>query len=68
LTLEGLGVPKLGNPVARGDHLIRIKIDIPTKLGNEEREALEKLKEKLIGNASKGGISDILGGIFGNQK
>ncbi|PZO39789.1 MAG: molecular chaperone DnaJ [Pseudanabaena frigida] len=68
LTLEGLGVPKLGNPVARGDHLIKIKIDIPTKIGSEEREVLEKLKEKMIGNASKGGIGDILGGIFGNQK
>ncbi|MEA5477314.1 molecular chaperone DnaJ [Pseudanabaena galeata UHCC 0370] len=68
LTLEGLGVPKLGNPVARGDHLIRIKIDIPTKIGSEEREVLEKLKEKQFGNAAKGGIGDILGGIFGNQK
>ncbi|MFM7602324.1 MAG: molecular chaperone DnaJ [Pseudanabaena sp.] len=68
LTLEGLGVPKLGNPVARGDHLIRIKIDIPTKIGNEEREVLEKLKEKQLGSAAKGGIGDILGGIFGNQK
>jgi len=68
LTLEGLGVPKLGNPVARGDHLIRVKIDIPTKIGSEEREVLEKLKEKQFGNAAKGGIGDILGGIFGNQK
>ena len=68
LTLEALGVPKLGNPVARGDHLIRVKIDIPTKIGSEEREVLEKLKEKQFGNAAKGGIGDILGGIFGNQK
>jgi len=68
LTLEGLGVPKLGNPVARGDHLIRVKIDIPTKISGEEREVLEKLKEKQFGNAAKGGIGDILGGIFGNQK
>ncbi|MFM7888198.1 MAG: molecular chaperone DnaJ [Pseudanabaena sp.] len=68
LTLEGLGVPKLGNPVSRGDHLIRVKIDIPTKISGEEREVLEKLKEKQFGNAAKGGISDILGGIFGNQK
>ncbi|MFN9647580.1 MAG: molecular chaperone DnaJ, partial [Pseudanabaena sp.] len=68
LTLEGLGVPKLGNPVARGDHLIRVKIDIPTKISGEEREVLEKLKERQFGNAAKGGIGDILGGIFGNQK
>lgn len=66
LTLEGMGVPKLGNPVARGDHLIKIKVDIPTKIGHEEREVLEKLKEKQFG-ASKGGIGDILGGIFGNH-
>lgn len=68
LTLEGLGVPKLGNPVARGDHLIRVKIDIPTKISGEEREVLEKLKERQFGNAAKGGMGDILGGIFGNQK
>ncbi|MFN9860310.1 MAG: molecular chaperone DnaJ [Pseudanabaena sp.] len=68
LTLEGLGVPKLGNPVACGDHLIRVKIDIPTKISGEEREVLEKLKERQFGNAAKGGIGDILGGIFGNQK
>ncbi|MEE3717224.1 molecular chaperone DnaJ [Tumidithrix elongata RA019] len=64
LTLEGLGVPKLGNPVARGDHLIKIKVDIPTKVSGEEKEALEKLLEKLKGGASKGGIEGFLGGIF----
>jgi molecular chaperone DnaJ len=68
LTLEGLGVPKLGNPVARGDHLIKIKVDIPTKLATEEREVLEKLKEKQLGGAAKSGIGDLLGGLFGNQK
>lgn len=64
LTLEGLGVPKLGNPVARGDHLISIRIDIPTKVSGEEREALEKLLDKLKGGAGKGGIEGFLGGIF----
>ncbi|NUN65910.1 molecular chaperone DnaJ [Pseudanabaena biceps] len=68
LTLESLGVPKLGNPVARGDHLIKVKVDIPTKISSEEREVLEKLKEKQQGNAAKGGIGDMLGSIFGNQK
>jgi len=63
LTLENLGVPKLGNPVARGDHLIAIKIDIP-KVSGEEREVLEKLLDKLKGGAGKGGIEGFLGGIF----
>ena len=43
LTLENKGVPKLGNPVSRGNHLITVKIDIPTKVNSEERELLEKL-------------------------
>lgn len=64
LTLEGLGVPKLGNPVARGDHLISIKIDIPTKISGEDREILEKMLDKLKGNAGKGGLEGFLGGIF----
>ena len=64
LTLEGLGVPKLNNPAVRGDQLIRVKVDIPTKLAHEEKEVLEKLLERLKGNASKGGFGDILGGIF----
>ncbi len=63
LTLEGLGVPKLGNPVARGDHLITVKVDIPTKIGHEERELLEKLMEKARGGAAKKG-EGFLGGIF----
>jgi len=64
LTLETLGVPKLGNPVARGDHLITIKVDIPTKVSGEEKEALEKLLEKAKGGAAKGGVEGFLGGIF----
>jgi molecular chaperone DnaJ len=50
--------------VARGDHLITIKVDIPTKLSSEEREVLEKLLEKYKGNSAKGGIEGFLGGIF----
>ncbi len=64
LTLESLGVPKLGNPVARGDHLVTIKIDIPTKISGEEREILKKMLDKLKDNASKGGLEGFLGGIF----
>jgi molecular chaperone DnaJ len=64
LTLEGLGVPKLGNPVARGDHLITVKVEIPTKISGEEKEVLEKLLDKHRKGAAKGGIEGFLGGIF----
>lgn len=64
LTLENKGVPKLGNPVSRGNHLITVKINIPTKVNAEERELLEKLatvRGEVIGKGNKEGF---LGGLF----
>ncbi len=66
LTLEGRGVPRLGNPVSRGDHLITVSIDIPTRVSTEERELLEKLA-KIRGDriGKGGGIEGFLGKVFG---
>lgn len=64
LTLENHGVPKLGNPVSRGDHLIKILIDIPTRLTSEERELLTKLAEIKGERTGKGGLEGFLGGLF----
>jgi molecular chaperone DnaJ len=65
LTLDGKGVPRLGNPVSRGDHLITVRIDIPTKINHEERELLEKLVKLRGDRVGKGGIESFLGGLFG---
>lgn len=65
LTLESKGVPKLGNPVARGDHLITIRVDIPTKLNPEERELLEKIAKIRGDRTEKGGIEGFIGKMFG---
>ena len=43
LNLESKGVPKLGNPVARGNHQVSVKIKLPTKLSDSERNLLEEL-------------------------
>ncbi|MDJ0690542.1 MAG: molecular chaperone DnaJ [Xenococcaceae cyanobacterium MO_188.B32] len=64
LTLENKGVPKLGNPVSRGNHLITIRIDIPTKVNAEERELLERLAKIRGISFSKGGKEGFLGGLF----
>ena len=66
LNLTGKGVPKLGNPVARGNHLISIKVQLPTKLNGEERNLLEEL----AGHHSAKGHkhphkSGLFGGLFG---
>ncbi|NEP58695.1 MAG: molecular chaperone DnaJ [Symploca sp. SIO2G7] len=65
LTLEGHGVPKLGNPVSRGDHLITVLVDIPTRITAEERELLERLAKIREERTGKGGIEGFLGGLFG---
>jgi molecular chaperone DnaJ len=65
LTLDNRGVPKLGNPVSRGAHLITVQVQIPTRLKPEERELVEKLAEMRGDRVSKGGgIEGFLGGLF----
>ncbi|MGB3203524.1 MAG: molecular chaperone DnaJ [Crinalium sp.] len=64
LTMENHGVPKLGNPVSRGDFLITVLIDIPTKVTPEERELLEKLAKIKGDRTGKGGLEGFLGGLF----
>lgn len=64
LTQENHGVPKLGNPVSRGDHLIQILIDIPNQITPEERELLEKLAKIKGERTGRGGLEGFLGGLF----
>ena len=64
LSLEGRGVPRLGNPVSRGKHLITVKVDIPTRVKADEKELLTQLAEirgDLVGKSKKEGF---LGGLF----
>jgi molecular chaperone DnaJ len=66
LTLQGKGVPKLGNPVARGNHQFTVKVQLPTRVSGEERELLEELAGH---HTSKGHKhhhkSGLFGGLFG---
>ena len=66
LSLKGKGVPRLGNPVARGNQEIAVKVQLPTKLSGEERQLLEEL----AGHHSRKGHrphhkSGLFGGLFG---
>ncbi|MCS7293365.1 MAG: molecular chaperone DnaJ [Gloeomargarita sp. SKYBB_i_bin120] len=63
--LEGLGVPRLGNSVSRGDHFVTVKVEIPTHISHEERELLEKLARLRHEKTSRHGLGDLFGGIFG---
>ena len=64
LTLENLGVPKLGNDAIRGDHLITVKVDIPTRINAEERDLLEKIAHIKGQRHGKGGLEGFLGSLF----
>ena len=66
ITLKGKGVPKLGNPVARGNHQFVINVQLPTKLSSDERDLLEEL----AGHHTRKGHrhhhkSGLFGGLFG---
>ncbi len=68
LTLQGLGVPRLGNPVARGNHQFTVQVQLPTKLSGEERNLLEEL----AGHHTRKGHkhhhkSGLFGGLFGGH-
>ena len=64
LKLEQKGVPRLGNAVSRGDHLLTLQIDIPGKVSSEERDLLEKLAKISGDKVGKGGIGSIFGNVF----
>lgn len=65
LTLEGKGVPRLGNAVSRGNQLLTVTVEIPKKVGAEERELLEKLAKLRGDSVGKGGVEGLFGKIFG---
>ncbi|MAH56890.1 MAG: molecular chaperone DnaJ [Synechococcus sp. ARS1019] len=43
VTLSNKGIPKLGNPVARGDQRITVTVELPKRLSDAERTLLEQL-------------------------
>src|SRR3954447_11595556 len=53
--LRGEGPPRPKNS-GRGDIYYRIRIDVPTELSDEQREAVEKLAESLNGQNPRAGL------------
>ena len=45
LRAEGKGAPKLNNVNVRGSHYVKVKVEIPQKLSNKERDLVTQLKE-----------------------
>jgi len=66
LTLQDKGIPRLGNPVARGDHLMRVVVQLPTRLNDQERDLLEQLAGHHSGKEHHH-KSGLFGGLFGHH-
>ena len=67
VTLEGKGVPRLGNPVSRGDLLVTVQVEVPQRVSPEERKLLEELatiRGEQVGKNKEG----LFGGIFGGHR
>jgi molecular chaperone DnaJ len=73
ITMRDQGVPQLGNPQKRGDQLVHVVVETPTKLSEEEKQLLKKLAElrgeSLTVNADAHGkeghsLFDVIAGVF----
>ena len=45
LKMPGLGVPKLSNKARKGDQLVQIIVETPTKLSSEEKKLYQNLQK-----------------------
>ena len=53
--LRGKGVPSLRNKDIRGDHYVTLVVQVPTKLTNEQKEAIRHLDEVMNGEKTAAG-------------
>ena len=66
LSLENKGVPRLGNPVARGSHQVTVKVKLPTRITEDERNLLEDLASKYTDQNSSSN-SGLFSKLFGKE-
>jgi molecular chaperone DnaJ len=62
--IKGAGVPVISRPSQRGDHVIIIKVVIPTKLSEEEKQLYERLYELNGGKKPQKSIMSKVKGVF----
>lgn len=67
LRLRDKGVPYLGNGSMRGEHIVTLIVDVPTKLTDEQTEALKHFAE-LSDEKVTNGETTKKSGFFGKKK
>ena len=66
LSLENKGVPRLGNPVARGNHQVLVKVKLPTRITEDEKNLLQNLASKYSEQNSSSN-SGLFSKLFGKE-
>lgn len=64
LTLKGSGVPHISNPQKRGDQFVKIIVQTPTNLSEEEKKLFRRLSEIHKEKAGKDTIIEKIRGVF----
>lgn len=72
IVMKNIGVPRLGNPDRRGDQLVQLIVETPTKLSSEEKQIFEQLaklrgednksepEQSMVGSSNNGGQSGVI--------
>ena len=47
IRLKGKGLPVMGNPVKKGDHMVKVEIETPTGLSRKAKELLKEFKKEV---------------------
>jgi len=65
IKIRGAGVPVISRPSQRGDHIVVVKVKIPTKLSEEEKKLYNRLYELQTGKSvSEKSIMSKVKGVF----
>ncbi len=64
LKIKGAGIPIITRPSQRGDHIVVLKIKVPTKLNEGEKVLYQKLYEVQTGKKPQKSIMSKVKGVF----
>ena len=62
--IKGAGIPSISKPSLRGDHLVVLSVQIPTRISNEERVLYTKLLEIQNGQRNNPTAKERIKGMF----
>ena len=47
IRLKGKGLPVMGNPVKKGDHMVKVEIETPANMSKKAKDLLKEFKKEM---------------------